>query len=160
VAAEQADSYRQGCIDFCKPLKLHFKKKGSGEYRVTDVKSGPALVEKAFIYMTNLSKECRKALTAKFGQAYKGISFDSLEPTMRREVEAWFAERDKNISIKHETSNTGRPGEILITYAGTTKDARFKFHVDGIFTTTGTSPTSPSYVKNINVTVDKREFTR
>jgi lysine/ornithine N-monooxygenase len=110
--------------------------------------------------MTNLSKECRKALTAKFGQAYKGVSFDSLEPAMRKEVEAWFAERDRNISIKHEKSSTGKPGEILVTYTGATKDAHFKFHVDALFTTTGAATTSPSYVKNINITVDKREFTR
>jgi len=127
---------------------------------VTDVKSGPELVEKAFIYITNLSKECRKALTAKFGQAYKGISFDSLEPTMRKEIESWFAERDRNISIKYEKSSTGKLGEILMTYAGTTKDAHFRFHVDGLFTVAGASSNAPSYVKNINVTVDKRDFTR
>jgi lysine/ornithine N-monooxygenase len=127
---------------------------------MTDVKSGPELVEKAFVYMTNLGKECRKALTAKFGQAYKGISFDSVEPVMRKEVEAWFRERDRNISIKHERSSTGKPGEILMTYSGATKDAHFKFHVDGLFTTAGTSAMSSSYMKNINVTVDKRDFTR
>jgi len=127
---------------------------------VTDVKSGPELVEKAFIYITNLSKECRKALTAKFGQAYKGISFDSLEPTMRKEIESWFAERDRNISIKYEKSSTGKLGEILMTYAGTTKGAHFRFHVDGLFTVAGASSNAPSYVKNINVTVDKRDFTR
>jgi lysine/ornithine N-monooxygenase len=127
---------------------------------VTDVKSGPELVEKAFIYITNLSKECRKALTAKFGQAYKGISFDSLEPTMRKEIESWFAERDRNISIKYEKSSTGKLGEILMTYAGTTKGAHFRFHVDGLFTVAGASSNAPSYVKSINVTVDKRDFTR
>lgn len=127
---------------------------------MTDVKSGPELVEKAFIYITNLSKECRKALTAKFGQAYKGISFDSLEPTMRKEIESWFAERDRNISIKYEKSSTGKLGEILMTYAGTTKGAHFRFHVDGLFTVAGASSNAPSYVKNINVTVDKRDFTR
>jgi lysine/ornithine N-monooxygenase len=127
---------------------------------VTDVKSGPELVERAFIYMTNLSKECRKALTAKFGQVYKGVSFDSLEPTMRKEIESWFAERDKNISIKHEKSSIGKPGEILMRYTGTTKDAHFKLQVDGVFTVAGASSTSPSYMKNINITVDKRDFTR
>jgi hypothetical protein len=127
---------------------------------MTDVKSGPELVEKAFIYMTNLSKECRKALTTKFGQAYRGTSFDSVEITMRKEIESWFAERDKNISIKHEKSSIGRPGEILMTYTGATKDAHFKFHINGVFTIAGASSTSPSYVRNINVTVDKRDFTR
>ena len=125
---------------------------------MTDVKSGPQLVEKAFAYMTNLSRECRKALTAKFGQEYKGIPFDSVEPTMCKEVESWFAERDKNISIKHEKSSSGKPGEVLVTYSGNNKDAHFKFQVDGVFTLAGGSPTSPAYVKNINVTVDKRDF--
>lgn len=128
--------------------------------RLTDVKSGPELVEKAFVYMANLSKECRKALTAKFGQEYRGISFDSVETTMRKEIESWFAERDKNISIKHEKSGTGKPGEIMISYAGANKDAHFKFHIDGVFTLAGATSNSPAYVKNINVTVDKRDFTR
>lgn len=127
---------------------------------MTDIKSGPELLEKAFIYMTTLSRECRKALTAKFGQAYRGIAFDSVEPTMRKEIESWFAERDKKISIKHEKSNTGKPGEILMTYSGATKDAHFKFHVDSLFTIAGSSLNAPSYLKNVNVTVDKRDFTR
>ncbi len=127
---------------------------------MTDTKSGPQLVEKAFAYLTNLSKECRKALTDKFGQTYKGVAFDSLEPAIRKEIEFWFAARDKNISIKHEKSSTGKLGEIMLTYAGANKDVHFKLHVDGLFTVTGASSSSPSYVKSVNVTVDKRDFTR
>lgn len=127
---------------------------------MTDVKSGPELVEKAYAYMTNLSHECRKTLTTKFGQAYKGAPFDTIEATLRKEIEAWFSERDKNIAIKHETTSSGKPGEILLTYAGANKDAHFKFHVDGLFTLVGSSSNAPTYVRNINVTVDKREFTR
>lgn len=124
------------------------------------MKSGPELVEKAFVYMSNLSRECRKALTAKFGQTYKGIPFESVEPAMRREIESWFAERDKNITIRHEKSSTGKPGEVLITYSGDNRDAQFKFRVDGLFTMTGQDRSAPVYVKNINVSVDKRDFTR
>jgi lysine/ornithine N-monooxygenase len=127
---------------------------------MTDTKSGSELVEKAFAYLTNLSKECRKALTAKFGQAYKGVAFDSLEPTIRKEIEFWFATRDRNISIKHEKSSTGKLGEVMLTYAGANKDVHFKLHVDGLFAVTGVSSSAPSYVKSINVTVDKRDFTR
>jgi len=117
-------------------------------------------VEKAFVYMTNLSRECRKALTAKFGAEYRGISFDQVEPAMRREIESWFPERDRNITIKHERSSTGKPGEVMMTYSGANKDAHFKFHVDSQFVTTGSTANAASYLKNINVTVDKREFTR
>lgn len=127
---------------------------------MTDIKSGPQLVEKTFVYMSNLSRECRKALADKFGQAYKGMPFESIEPTMRKEVESWFAERDRNITIKHEKSTAGIRGEILMTYSGAKQGAHFKFHVDALFTISGQPPNAPTYVKNINITVDKREFTR
>ena len=110
--------------------------------------------------MTNLSRECRKALTAKFDQAHKGIPFDTVEPTMRKEIESWFAERDKNIRIRHEKSNSGRPGEVLMTYAGENKDAHFKFQVDALFTLAGSTNNAQSYLKNLNVNVDKRDFTK
>jgi hypothetical protein len=127
---------------------------------MTDAPSGRELVEKAFVYMTNLTKECRKALTTQFEQTHKGIPFDSVEPAMRKEIESWFTQRDKNIRITHEKSGAGKPGEILITYSGATKDAHFKFHVDGIFSLAGSAPNAPSYLKAVNVRVDKRDFTK
>jgi hypothetical protein len=79
---------------------------------------------------------------------------------MRKEVEAWFAGRDKNINVKHEKSDKGRLGEILMTYAGTSKDAHFKFQVDAQFTLAGSSEKAPAYLKALNVNVDKRDFTK
>ena len=127
---------------------------------MTDAPSGRQLVEKTFVYMTNLSKECRKAVASKFEQEHKGVPFESVEPTIRKEVEAWFAERDRNINVKHEKSDKGRPGEILMTYAGTSKDAHFKFRVDAQFTVAGSSEKAPAYLKALNVNVDKRDFTK
>jgi len=127
---------------------------------LTDAPSGRQLVEKTFVYMTNLSKECRKAVASKFEQEHKGVPFELIEPTMRKEVEAWFTERDKNINVKHEKSDKGRPGEILMTYAGTSKDAHFKFRVDAQFTLAGSSEKAPAYLKALNVNVDKRDFTK
>lgn len=127
---------------------------------MTDAPSGRELVEKAFVYMTTLSRECRKSLTSKFEEEHKGMSFDSAEPTIRKEVEAWFAGRDRNITVKHERSDRGRPGELLITYAGSNKDAHFKFRVDAQFTTAGSAANAPAYLKAINVSVDKRDFTK
>ena len=118
------------------------------------------MVEKTFVYMTTLTKECRKALTAQFEQAHKGLSFDLVEPTIRKEIESWFTQRDKNIRIKHEKSGAGKPGEILITYSGATKDAHFKFYVSSFFTLTGSDPNAQSYLKSVNVYIDKRDFTK
>jgi hypothetical protein len=118
------------------------------------------MVEKTFVYMTSLTRECRKALTDKFERTYKGMAFDAVEPTMRKEIESWFTERERNIVVKHEKSNTGRPGEVLLTYSGSTKDAHFKFYIDGLFTLAGSSANSPSYLKTMNMRVDKRDFTK
>ena len=127
---------------------------------MTDTPSGRELVEKAFVYMTALAKECRKGVAASFEQRHKGLSFDQVEPTLRMEVTAWFKERDRNLKIQHERSVPGRPGEIMMIYAGTSKDAHFKFHVDSVFTLAGSTPASLSYLKSMNVYVDKRHFTK
>ncbi len=127
---------------------------------MTDAPTGRELVEKAFIYMTNLARECRKSLTASFQQSHKGIPFDSVEPTLRKETESWFTNRDKNITIKHENTTKGRPGELTLTYSGATKDAHFKFQVAALFTLAGSSVNAPAYLKTINVNVDKRDFTK
>jgi len=126
---------------------------------MTDAPSGRELVEKAFVYMTALARECRKALTIQFEQSHKGLAFESVESTLRKEIESWFAQRDRNIMIRHERSATGRRGEILLIYLGANKDAHFKLHVDGVFTLRD-SGNSPSYLKSVNVYVDKREFTK
>jgi hypothetical protein len=118
------------------------------------------LVEKTFVYMTTLSRECRKGLTGKFEHEHRGIPFETAEPTMRKEIEAWFAGRDRNITVKHDRTDQGRPGEILLTYSGASKDAHFKFRVDAQFTLAGSSTNAPAYIKAINVNVDKRDFTK
>jgi len=122
--------------------------------------SGSRLVEKAFVYLTSVTKECRKALTEQFEQEHKGIPFRSVEKVMRQGIASWFAKRDPNIKLSHEKSLNGRLGEILMTYSGSMKDAHFKVHVDGIFTLAGSSGEAPSYLKSLNVHVDKRDFTR
>jgi len=127
---------------------------------LTDAPSGRELVEKTFVYMTTLSRECRKGLTNKFEQEDRGLPFGSVEPTLRKEVEAWFAGRDRNITVKHESSDRGRLGEVLLTYSGATKDAHFKFRVNAQFTLGGAGESAPAYLKSLNVNVDKRDFTK
>lgn len=118
------------------------------------------LVEKAFFYITMLARECRKALAMKFEHEYKGIPFDSVDAVMRREVESWFAMRDRNVKLTHTQSTTGKAGEILVVYSGATKGAHFKIQINGLFTLVGSSGKAASYLKNLNINVDKRDFTK
>lgn len=127
---------------------------------MTDSPSGRELVEKAFVYMGSLAKECRKSLTASFQQSHKGIAFDSVEGTLKTEIESWFADRDKNITIRHEGTIKGRAGELTLTYAGATKDAHFKFHVNALFSLSGADENAPAYVKTLSLNVDKRDFVK
>jgi hypothetical protein len=99
-------------------------------------------------------------LTEQFQREHKGIPLGSVEKAMKQGIESWFVKRDPNIRLSHEMSLNGRPGEIILTYSGSTKDAHFKVHVDSIFTLAGSSSEAPSYVKNLNVRVDKRDFTK
>ena len=127
---------------------------------MTDKLKAPELVEKAFVYITGLSRECRKALTVKFEREYKGIPFDSVEATTRKELEAWFAMRDRNIKLNYNQTLKSRPGEISVVYNGATRDVHFKIQVDELFTLADTSSKAPSYIKGLNVNIDKRDFTR
>lgn len=127
---------------------------------MTDLSSSSKLVEKTFAYLTSVTKECRKSLTEQFEREHKGIPFSSVERVMRQGIESWFTKRDKNIRLSHDKSVNGKPGEILVTYSGSTKDAHFKIHVDGLFTMAGSSNDAPSYLKNLNLSIDKRDFTK
>jgi hypothetical protein len=127
---------------------------------LTDVLSGSRLVEKTFSYLTSVTKECRKALTEQFERKHKGIPFGSVEKVMREETESWFAKRDPNIKLSHEKSLNGRPGEILVTYSGSMKDVHFKIQLDSLFTLAGSSSEAPSYLKNLNVHAEKKDFTK
>jgi hypothetical protein len=110
------------------------------------------------VYIKALTKECRKHLTTKFEREYKGLPFDSIEPVLRKEVDAWFSFRDKHIEVNHYASVVDTPGEIHVTYIGSTKETRFKIHINGVYTLAGASGQSPSYLKSLNLSVDKREF--
>lgn len=127
---------------------------------MTDVSSSSKLVERAFGYLTSVTKECRKALTEQFEQEHKGIPFSSVEGVMRHAMESWFNKRDRNITLSHDKSLNGRPGEIHMTYSGSTKDAHFKIHVDSLFTVAGSSSDAPSYLKSLILHVEKKDFTR
>ncbi|MFH0896823.1 MAG: hypothetical protein V1850_02085 [Candidatus Bathyarchaeota archaeon] len=127
---------------------------------LTDKLTASELVEKAFVYITSLTRECRKALTAKFEREYKGLPLDSVEAVMRKEVESWFTMRDRNIKLSYTNTVIGKSDEILVVYSGATKDAHFKISVNGLFTLVGSSSKASSYLKNLNVNTDKRDFTR
>ena len=126
---------------------------------MTDKLTGRELVEKAFAYVASLTKEGRKPLTMRFERDNRGIPFDTVEKVMTKEIESWFASRDRNLQIRLEKSIKGKTGEVFQIYTGATRDARFKIHADAQFTLADQSnKASPSYLKNLNLYADERDF--
>ncbi|MFH0749081.1 MAG: hypothetical protein V1915_04095 [Candidatus Bathyarchaeota archaeon] len=127
---------------------------------MTDKLTGSAFIERSFIYLSTLARDCRKNLMLKFEREHKGIPFNSVETVLKKEVESWFMTRDKNISIDFSKSMIGKSGEILLIYSGATKDVHFKVQVDGRFTLGDTASDAPAYIKNLNIKIDKRDITK
>lgn len=125
---------------------------------MTDKLKSSERLKKKFVYLVALTKECRKTLKTKFEHEHKGLPFDSIESVMRSEVETWFTLRDKNIKLSHDQSSIGKPGELFLTYRGSTKETYFKIHINALFTLVGSSSKSPSYFKSLILRVEKREF--
>ncbi len=125
---------------------------------MTDAPNKKEDVQRILDYAEAVAKESRKALTAEFSQQHKGIPFSKASQVLQESLLAWFGRRDKNLKITYEQMNSNKPGEIRAVFIGETKKVRFKLHADATFTLVGGAAESPSYLKELNVTVDRRAF--
>jgi len=121
---------------------------------MTDQLTGKQDAQRILAYAESIAKESRKALTIEFSQKHKGIPFNSIPKTLQESLVAWFTRRDKNVKVSPLSVNT-RPGEVRAIFSGEAKNVRFEIHATGIFKTSGETPDSPSYLKELNVTIGK-----
>ncbi len=125
---------------------------------MTDPSSGKESVQKTFVYVDSVGKECRKALTTDFGQSHKGVRFDAVSQMLQQGVLDWFVRRDRNLKLVHESTDDSRLGEVRMLFKGEAKRVRFKIRFDASFTLTGQSRDSQCFLKAVNVSVDPRDF--
>lgn len=125
---------------------------------MTDLLSGKEDAQRILAYAESLARESRKALTLEFNQEHKGVPFSTTPQILRDSLLSWFSHRDKNLKLAVETTNSARLGEVRAVFTAETKKVRFKVNVDAKFTLAGGSIESPSYLKELNVTIDKRAF--
>jgi hypothetical protein len=119
---------------------------------------GSQVLQKTFTYIENVTKESRKALMEDFGQKHKGIALNSASDTLRQSVLDWFPRRDPMLKLFHEKTTQGRPGDVRMDFRGETKTVHFKVHLHAVFAVNGQAPDSPSFLKEVNLSVDPREF--
>jgi hypothetical protein len=125
---------------------------------MTDMLKGSQVLQKTYTYIENVTKESRKALMEDFSQKHKGIAIKSAPDTLRQSVLDWFPRRDPMLKLTHEKTNPGKPGEVRIDFRGETKAVKFKVHLYAVFAVNGQSPESPAFLKEVNLSVDPREF--
>ena len=126
---------------------------------MTDAPNRKEDVQRILDYAESVAKEARRALTAEFNQQHKGIPFSKASQVLQESLLAWFGKRDKNLKLVPEQSNSAKPGELRMVLVGESKRVRFKLHADATFTLAGNAPESASYLKELNVSIDKRAFT-
>ena len=126
---------------------------------MTDAPNRKEDVLRILDYADAVAKESRKALTVEFSQQHKGVPFSKASQVLQESLLSWFSKRDKNLKVTYEQSNSAKPGEIRSVFVGESKMVRFKIHVDAVFSLSGAGGESPSYLKELNVTIDRRAFT-
>ena len=125
---------------------------------MTDALNRKQDVQRILDYIESVAKESRKALTIEFNQQHKGVAFSKVPQILQSSLLSWFTKRDKNLKLEYEASSSGKPGEVRTVFVGETKQVRFKIHADAMFALSGGGPDSPSYLRELNVSVDRRAF--
>src|SRR2546427_12176178 len=125
---------------------------------MTDMLKGSQVLQKTYTYVENVTKESRKALMEDFSQKHKGIGINLASDILRQTVLNWFPRRDPMLKLVHEKTSQGKPGDVRMDFLGETKAVRFKVHLHAVFAVNGQSPDSPSFLKEVNLSVDPREF--
>ncbi len=125
---------------------------------MTDMLKGSQVLQKTFTYIESVTKESRKALMEEFSQSHKGIAINSASDILRKSVLDWFPRRDPMLKLVHEKTSQGKPGDIRMDFRGETKTVLFKVHLHAVFAVNGQSPDSRAFLKEVNLSVDPREF--
>ncbi len=128
---------------------------------MTDPQSAKELVEKAYIYIDRLTKECKKSLMPKFISEKRTGSIDELIQYSAHEVEAWFWARDRGLGLKANSAlaKKGPRGDFHVILSGKNKDAKFELNFDVDTVPNATTPDA-YLIRNFNISAEKSKFSR
>ena len=125
--------------------------------RLTDQLKVKQLVEKTYLYLDRLTKECRRDIMEDLSKE-RPANANELARAVSNAMLEWFGRRDKYIRIMFDprlVRDTPEPG-IMMTFTGENKDVAFKFTSHTTYYMAG----NVCYTKNISINVDKRDFNK
>jgi endo-beta-N-acetylglucosaminidase D len=128
---------------------------------LTDPLSAKELVEKTYLYVDRVAKECKKTLLTKITTEKKALSKNELSSFVGSEIEKWFAQRDKSLNIKWDRSSfvLDPKNRFHLVFRGANKDAKFELSCDGeVFA----DPFNPErvFIKSLDLKAERTKFQR
>ena len=130
---------------------------GTAHIALTDPVTVKEFIEKAYLYVDRLVKECRKDVMGDLSKE-RPTSANDLGRVVANAMLEWFGRRDRYLRIMFDPRtvlDTPEPG-IRMSFTGESKDTFFKIHSHITYYMAGNA----YYVKNLNLSVDKRDFTK
>ncbi|MEM0121362.1 MAG: hypothetical protein QW514_03670 [Thermoprotei archaeon] len=131
---------------------------------MTDPLSAKELVEKTYLYVDRVVKECRKNLLPQILSQKKTLDEVEIGPYLGRTLEEWFNKRDRLLNIKWQKQSVklGSKNDVHLKFEGRNKDAVFTVNCDAellpiMDPTTGAKK---YYLKNVNIVAERSNFRR
>lgn len=122
---------------------------------MTDPLTSKELVEKSFLYVDRLVKECRKDVMSNLSKE-RPTNANELGRIIANAILEWFGRRDRHLRIMFDPRAVRDTTELgmQMSFNGESKDASFKIHSHFTYYTVG----DVCYVKNVSISADKRDF--
>lgn len=131
---------------------------------MTDPLSAKELVEKTYMYVDRVVKECRKNLLPQILSQKKPLKESEIGAYLGRTLEEWFAKRDKllNIRWQQQSVKLGSKNDIHLTLEGRNRDAVFTLNCDAEYLPITDPHTGEKkfYLKSVNITAERSNFRR
>lgn len=131
---------------------------------MTDPLSAKELVEKAYLYVDRVVKECRKTLVQQILAQKKPLSQNEIGPYLGRTIEEWFAKRDRLLNVKWDPKSVrlGIKNDVHMVFNGRNRDAVFTINCDAEYVQVEDPNTGQKrlYLKAVNITAERSNFRR
>lgn len=131
---------------------------------MTDPLSAKELVEKTYLYVDRVVKECRKNLLPQILSQKKPLGQAEIGPYLGKTLEEWFTKRDRLLNIRWEPHSVklGSKNDVHLSFSGKNRDAVFTISCDAEYVPVQDPNTGEKrfYLKAINVVAERSSFRR
>jgi hypothetical protein len=131
---------------------------------MTDPLSAKELVEKTYLYVDRVVKECRKNLVAQLVAQRKPLRESEVAAYLGKTIEDWFNKRDRLLNVRWDQKDArlGFKNDVHLVFSGRNKDAVFTLGCDAECVPIHDPATGEKrfYLKSVVITAERSNFRR